>query len=64
MGIRGLETPRGKDSGGEVGQQLLAKLVDLKLDFIFVNTGVGEGSFNRKTSKKKERRTLYPRVHL
>lgn len=52
MGIRRLETTRGKGSGGEIGQQLLAKLVDLKLDFIFVNTGVGEGSLNRRTSKK------------
>lgn len=54
MGIRRLKTTRGKGSGGEISQQLLAKLVDLKLNFIFVDAGVGEGSFKRKTSKTQK----------
>lgn len=64
MSIRGLETARGRGSGGEVGQQLLAKLVDLKLDFIFVNTGVWRKFVQQERLLKMEKRTLYPRVHL
>jgi len=40
MCIRRLKTTRGKGRSGEVGQQLLAKFVNLELDFIFVNPSV------------------------
>jgi hypothetical protein len=52
MGVRRLEPTGGKGCGGEVGQQLLAQLVDLNLDFVFVDAGVGKGSFKEKTSRK------------